>query len=209
MWANSEFLTSCAEEHAAHAALHSNIPTTLRLKTVRGEIPELLWFTLSWAFSLYMETDLSPNNFLEHSLENFSFAYNSVVSKVCLRNIQLMNIPWARGLVGCGLWGCKESDTTMQLTHTHTHTHTCYVLGTGKTNWIPGLMCACMLSCFSRVQLFAILWTMVLQAPLSMGFSRQEYWSGLLCPPSGDLPNPGTEPASLMFPALAGEFFYC
>ena len=45
------------------------------------------------------------------------------------------------------------------------------------------------------------------QAPLSMGFSRQEYWSGLPCPPSGDLPDPGIEPASLMSPTLAGEFF--
>ena len=39
-----------------------------------------------------------------------------------------------------------------------------------------------------------------------MGFSRQEYWSGLPCPPPGDLPNPGTEPTSLMSPALAGRF---
>jgi len=40
-----------------------------------------------------------------------------------------------------------------------------------------------------------------------MGFSRQEYWSGLLCPPPGDLPHPGIEPRSLMSPALAGGFF--
>ena len=40
-----------------------------------------------------------------------------------------------------------------------------------------------------------------------MGFSRQEYWSGLPCPPPGDLPNPGIEPMSLTSPALAGEFF--
>ena len=45
------------------------------------------------------------------------------------------------------------------------------------------------------------------QAPLSMRFSRQECWSGLLCPPPGDLPNPGTEPTSLRSPALAGGFF--
>ena len=45
------------------------------------------------------------------------------------------------------------------------------------------------------------------QDPLSMGFSRQEHWSGLLCPPPGTLPNPGMEPASLMSPALAGKFF--
>ena len=47
----------------------------------------------------------------------------------------------------------------------------------------------------------------VSQAPPSMGFSRQEYWNELPCPPPGDLPNPGIEPASLMSPALAGRFF--
>ena len=46
---------------------------------------------------------------------------------------------------------------------------------------------ACMLSCFSRVQLFVTPWTVAHQAPLSMGFSRQEYWSKLTCPPPGDL----------------------
>ena len=58
-----------------------------------------------------------------------------------------------------------------------------------------------------HVQLFGTLWTIVGPAPLSMKFPRQEYWSGLPCHPSGDLPNPGTEPASLTFPALAGGFF--
>ena len=48
------------------------------------------------------------------------------------------------------------------------------------------------------------LWTVARQTPLSMGFSRQEYWSGLPFPSPGDLPNPETEPAS---PALAGDFF--
>ena len=63
------------------------------------------------------------------------------------------------------------------------------------------------LSCFSRVQLFMTLWTAAHQTPLSMGFSRQEYWSGLPHPPPGDLPDPGTEPASLKSPALPGRFF--
>ena len=45
------------------------------------------------------------------------------------------------------------------------------------------------------------------QAPLSLGFSRQEHWSGLPCSPPGDLPNPGIKPVSLMSPALAGGFF--
>ena len=50
-------------------------------------------------------------------------------------------------------------------------------------------------------------WTVAHQAPLSMGFSRQEYGSGLPCPSPGDLPHPGIEPMSLMFPAFAGRFF--
>ena len=60
----------------------------------------------------------------------------------------------------------------------------------------------CMLS-----QLCPTPWTVACQAPLSMGFSRQEYWSGLPFPASEDLPNPGIEPPSLAFPALAGGFF--
>ena len=57
------------------------------------------------------------------------------------------------------------------------------------------------------VQLFDTPGTAACQAPLSLGFSRQEYWSGLPCPPLEDLPNPGIKPASLMSPALAGGFF--
>ena len=71
-----------------------------------------------------------------------------------------------------------------------------------------GCVCAkCVLSRFSRVWLFATLLTIAHQAPLSMGFSRQEYWSGLSCPPPGDLPDPGIQPVSLPPPALAGGFF--
>ena len=50
-------------------------------------------------------------------------------------------------------------------------------------------------------------WTVTHQAPLSMGFSRQEYWNGLPFLTPGDLPNPGIKPASLVSPALAGGFF--
>ena len=62
-------------------------------------------------------------------------------------------------------------------------------------------------SCFGCVQLFATPWTVSHQAPLSMGFPRQEDWSGLPFPPPGDLPDPEVEPASLAFPALTGGFF--
>ena len=54
----------------------------------------------------------------------------------------------------------------------------------------------------SRVRLFATLWTVACQAPLSMGFSRQEYWSGLPCPSPGYFPDPGIEPGS---PALEAD----
>ena len=59
----------------------------------------------------------------------------------------------------------------------------------------------------SHVGLFTILWTVAYQAPPSMGFSRQEYWSGLPFPSPGDLPNPGIEPTSptLQADALASE----
>ena len=59
-----------------------------------------------------------------------------------------------------------------------------------------------MLSHFNHVQLFVTLWTLAHQPPLSMGFSRQKYWSGLPCPPLADLPDPGIEPGSLTSPAL-------
>ena len=65
----------------------------------------------------------------------------------------------------------------------------------------------CMLNRFSRVWLCATLWTVAPQAPLSMEFSRQEYWNGSPWSPPGDLPHPGIEPVSLMSPALAGGFF--
>ena len=67
--------------------------------------------------------------------------------------------------------------------HTHTHTNT-----------------------FSHVRLFATPWIAAHQAPLSMGFSGQEYWSGLPFPSPGDLPDPGIVPTPLAPPALAGFF---
>ena len=60
----------------------------------------------------------------------------------------------------------------------------------------------CTLSSLSHVRLFATPWTVVHQAPLSVGFSRQEYWSGLPCLPPGNLPDPEIEPTSLMAPEL-------
>ena len=69
---------------------------------------------------------------------------------------------------------------------------------TGDTHTHTGI------KCFSCVQLFVTPWTGICQAPLSMGFPRQKYWSGLPFPFPGNLPDPGIEPTS---PALAGRFF--
>ena len=66
-------------------------------------------------------------------------------------------------------------------------------------------MRACMLRC---VCLFATPWTVAHQAPLSMGFLKQEHWSGLPFPPPGDPPDPGLKPASPVSPALVGGFFF-
>ena len=75
--------------------------------------------------------------------------------------------------------------------------------GLGEKHSLPpsACICKCVLSCFSHVWLFATLWTVASQAPLSMGFSRQGYWSGLPCPSPGDFPSPGIEP-HLMSPVL-------
>ena len=65
------------------------------------------------------------------------------------------------------------------------------------------MLCVCVCT-FHRVQLFVTTQTVAHQVPMSMDFSRQEYWSGLPFPSPGGLPNPGSKPTS---PALAGGFF--
>ena len=68
-------------------------------------------------------------------------------------------------------------------------------------------MCSVCVQSLSRAQLFATPWIIALQAPLSMEFSRQDYWSGLPFPSPGDLPDPGIEHASPAPPSLVGRFF--
>ena len=79
-------------------------------------------------------------------------------------------------------WFCKEKQAILE-------THFMYV---------------CLLSRFSHVWLFETPWIAAHEGPLSMGFSKQEYWSGLPCPPPGDPPSAGFKPVSLTAPALAG-----
>ena len=68
----------------------------------------------------------------------------------------------------------------------HTHTHTYIYIHTR----VCVCVCYAVLSSFSHMQLFVTLWTVACQAPLSMEFSRQEHWSGFLCPPPGESSQP-------------------
>ena len=91
---------------------------------------------------------------------------------------------------------------TLKYTHTHTHTHThTYIYIHIYTHIYT---CVCVLS---HVQLFATPCTVDHQVPLSVEFSRQEYWSGFAFPSPRDLRNPVTEPMSLVSPSLANGFF--
>ena len=74
-----------------------------------------------------------------------------------------------------------------------------YLMKLGIVSWV--------LSNFTRFQLFAHLWTIVCQVSLTMGFSRQEYWNCLLCPPPGDLPYPRIQSVTLISLAMAGQNF--
>ena len=77
------------------------------------------------------------------------------------------------------------------------------------TTLLIGYVYVCVCVCVSRSVMTDSVtpWTVAHQAPLSTGFPRQEYWSGLPFPPLGDLPDPGTELTSPVSPALAGRFF--
>ena len=79
----------------------------------------------------------------------------------------------------------------------------------GSWNQSPADADICVLSCFSCVWLFTTLWTVACQTSLSVGFSRQEYWTGWPCPPPGDLPDPGMEPTSpgIFFKTVMDIFF--
>jgi len=102
-----------------------------------------------------------------------------------------------RSLVGCSPWGPKESDTTERLTFSFQE------FGYVRKRAILSLIYDSLGGSYNEKCRWVVTpWTVALQAPLSMGFSRQEYWSGLLFPSSGDLP--GIKPVS---PALADGFF--
>ena len=81
----------------------------------------------------------------------------------------------------------------------------CPIAQHGDHLWVLTGVWGAVLSRSSHVQFFETLWTVAQQAPLSMGFSRREYWSGLPHPPRWDFPDPGIKPASLHLPHWQGE----
>ena len=99
-----------------------------------------------------------------------------------------------------GFLHCRQ--ILYHLTHQGSPTHIIKLIKMKLTK-IKSILRACVRSHFSCVWLFVTFGTGVHQAPLSMGFSKQEYWSGLPWSPLGDLPNPGTEPTCLMSSVLA------
>ena len=119
------------------------------------------------------------------------------------------------------LWPCPSSGTTAaehgtrqdlfsvaMVTHSPKCTLTFHLMSSIHSFLIIQCVCVCVCVCVRcHVQLFATPWTEDHQASLSMGFSRQEYLSGLPCLFPGDLPDPGIKPASLMSFALAGRLF--
>ena len=112
---------------------------------------------------------------------------------------------WSDGTVqypdSDGMWAFKLVELgTKRRSYKQTRTCLDYVV-----YWLHGyIVCRSVAqSCLTLCDLMAVAHL----APLSMGFSRQEHWSGLPCPPPWDLPDTGIEPTSLMSPALAGGFF--
>ena len=122
-------------------------------------------------------------------------------------------IPWTKSKVL--LWDTGNSVQHPVISHSGKeyeqeciHTYNWITLYTAETDTtFKSTICVHVLSYFSHVWLFVTPQTVAHQAPLSMEFSKQEYWSGFPCPPPGDLPDPGIEPESLTSPALASGFF--
>ena len=129
--------------------------------------------------------------------------FGGIINSLCMGVV----VPKPQGW--CWDSGCKErTKNTEQLKQMVLSSNPGFsILLVKWFNQVCFLTYLCRLSHFSPVWLFVMLWTVTNQSPLSMGFSRQEYWSGLPFPSPGDLPSPGIKPTSLISPALAGRFF--
>ena len=143
-----------------------------------------MWnFSESRFIEWYGKRDFQHNKLVSLSLRTFPFSEFLVLYKKCIQNntfnVKIISLIWKYIIYVRLMW----------------------------LLYFTWCVHVCVLGHFSCVWLFVTLWTVVCQAPLSMGFSRQEYWSGLPCSPPRDLPYPGIELVSLISPALAGRFF--
>ena len=125
----------------------------------------------------------------------------SQTKSVILLKVQLLYLPFLCGCTAFVIW--KQCDRKLLPSVVSSHTRNCVISSNYR---VPGVVCVCcVLSCSGMSDSWHVTpWTVARQAPLPMGFSRQEYWSGLPLPPPGDLPNSGIESAS---PTLAGGSF--
>ena len=112
------------------------------------------------------------------------------------------DLAWLQGHSSC-ITFCPFSLTDQPIFVDKVNRQKNFIFRQASCSLLYGFVHAKLLQC---VRLFATPWTVALQAPVSMEFSRQEYWSGLPCPPPGDLPDPGIELVSLKSHALTGRF---
>ena len=136
---------------------------------------------------------------------------------VCFTQVQLIyNVLIPCGFLSCwaAVSGVAQSRTRLKRLSSSSSSSSIshspsphLMVPSATTNLLFVAMLCCAVLCCSVVSDSVISWTVVCQAPLSMEFSRQEYWSGMPFPTPGDLPDSGMEPVSLMCPALAGRFF--
>ena len=158
----------------------------------------MIYFRLPWWLRVKQETmqeTRARSLGWEDPLEKEMATYSSILA---------WRMPWTEE--PGRLHGVTKSSTWLSNWHT-----TCLELCKAHSKCSDPVQCTCLgavcVLALSRVCLFVTPWTVACQAPLSMGFSRQEYWSGLPFPPPDDVPDSGIEPTSPVSPALAGGFF--
>ena len=149
----------------------------------------MLGVRLCWA----LWAVLRDSNFIPYALRSHWKVWNR-------------GVMWSDYELGCPSGDCEVNRVQREQGKARGWEGTCF---SNPTEHIQGRLCmrVCLPSPYSCVWLFVTLWVIARQSPLSMGFSRQEYWSGLPWPPLGALPDSGIKPASPVSPALAGGFF--
>ena len=150
----------------------------------------MLGIRLCWA----LWAVLRDSNFIPYALRSHWKVWNR-------------GVMWSDYELGCPSGDCEVNRLQREQGKARGWEGTCF---SNPTEHIQGRLCmrVCLPSPYSCVWLFVTLWVIACQSPLPMGFSRQEYWSGLPWPPPGDLPDPGIETASLNFSHIGRQVLY-